>query len=654
MKASEQALSWQEANRRYLEAAVVIVRQALERQARLPGSDNGTVSTELRQKEKENPWALDALCAAFDLSQFERNVLLLCAGMELEADFASLCGAAQSDSRHNYPTFGLAMAALPEADCNAISPSAPLRRWNLVWLGAGEVLNSRALHIDERVLHYLNGISCLDERLHGFIEPVDFCEEIPPSHRAVAKRVKELWPDINKFSSLPLIQLCGIDHEDKRAIAACACKSMNINLHCLRASDIPMAVAERNGLMRLWERESVLGRSALLVDCDDLVSMENLPGVISFLESVKTRLMVTCREPLGLRKRISIRFDVDKPNSGEQIALWRAALGREAPVLECYLDDIVAQFNLSQRGIRGASAEVLAGLEYNGGKGLESKIWQACRSQARPRMRDLAQLIEPASRGEDLVLPKGQKKILKEIAAQVKQRAKVYQTWGFASKGSRGLGISALFSGVSGTGKTMAAEVLANELRLDLYRIDLSQVVSKYIGETEKNLRRVFDAADEGGVILLFDEADALFGKRSEVKDSHDRYANVEISYLLQRMEEYRGLAILTTNMKKALDPAFLRRIRFVVDFPFPDAAQREQIWSRIFPQEIPRDGLDVEKLARLNVTGGNIRNIALYAAFLAAEAREPVSMEHLARAAKVEYSKLERALTEAEVGDWA
>jgi SpoVK/Ycf46/Vps4 family AAA+-type ATPase len=200
----------------------------------------------------------------------------------------------------------------------------------------------------------------------------------------------------------------------------------------------------------------------------------------------------------------------------------------------------------------------------------------------------------------------------------------------------------------------MAAEVLARDLRLDLYRIDLSQVVSKYIGETEKNLRRVFDAAEEGGAVLLFDEADALFGKRSEVKDSHDRYANIEVSYLLQRMESYRGLAILTTNMKSALDPAFLRRIRFVVQFPFPEALQRAEIWRRVFPAQTPTQGLEPGALARLVVAGGSIRNIALNAAFLAADAGEPIQMTHLLRAARGECTKLEKPLTDAEVGAWA
>ncbi|MFO0729698.1 MAG: ATP-binding protein [Nitrospiraceae bacterium] len=250
-------------------------------------------------------------------------------------------------------------------------------------------------------------------------------------------------------------------------------------------------------------------------------------------------------------------------------------------------------------------------------------------------------------------MPEAQLQVLRGIAAHVRWRALVYDGWGFAAKGARGLGICALFSGASGTGKTMAAEVLANELRLDLYRIDLSAMVSKYIGETEKNLRRVFDAAEEGGAILLFDEADALFGKRSEVKDSHDRYANIEVSYLLQRIEAYRGLAVLTSNLKNSLDQAFIRRIRFIVHFPFPDTAQRIEIWRRIFPSGAPMEQLSLEKLARLNLTGGSIRNLALNAAFLAADAGEPVGMKHLLAAAQCEYTKLEKPLSEAEVGGW-
>jgi SpoVK/Ycf46/Vps4 family AAA+-type ATPase len=333
--------------------------------------------------------------------------------------------------------------------------------------------------------------------------------------------------------------------------------------------------------------------------------------------------------------------------------LWLRTLGPAAESLNGQLDDVASQFSLDPRAMRAAVAQAGAETSAEGGADFVSRLWDACRVQARPRLEDLAQRIESANGWDDLVLPLSQLQTLRDIAAQVRRRSVVYERWGFAAKGRRGLGISALLAGPSGTGKTLAAEVLANDLRLDLYRIDLSQVVSKYIGETEKNLRRVFDAAEDGGAVLLFDEADALFGKRSEVKDSHDRYANIEISYLLQRMEAYRGLAILTTNMKGVLDTAFLRRLRFVVQFPFPDAEQRALIWGRVFPQATPTEGLDLSKLARLSVAGGNIRNIALHAAFLAAEAGEPVRMKHLLRAAGTEYAKLEKPLTEAERGGW-
>jgi SpoVK/Ycf46/Vps4 family AAA+-type ATPase len=206
---------------------------------------------------------------------------------------------------------------------------------------------------------------------------------------------------------------------------------------------------------------------------------------------------------------------------------------------------------------------------------------------------------------------------------------------------------------MSGTGKTLAAEVLGNTLRLDVYRIDLSAVVSKYIGETEKNLRRIFDGAEGSGAILLFDEADALFGKRSEVKDSHDRHANIEVSYLLQRMETYRGLAILTTNIQTGLDQAFIRRIRFIIKFPYPDAAQRQEIWRRVFPQQTPTEGLDFKKLGKLHMAGGNIKTIAMNAAFLAAGAGEAVQMKHIKQAAIQECLKMERPTGQGELQGW-
>jgi len=653
--------SWHEANQRYLVAALAAVRAALEQHAhsRQNPPEPGEQGEQTRTVQEaagsmSAPPALETLCAVFGLTPFERDLLLMCAGVEMDSTFAALCAAAHGDPRRAHSTFGLALAALPGAHWSAIPPAAPLRYWRLVEVGTGDVLTTSPLRIDERVLHYLAGVTHLDERLQGLVEPVSAPAELPPSHRTLVHKITTLWSRTGGELVVPTIQLCGDEDAGKREVAAASSAALGLRLHAIRAADIPAAVVERETLTRLWEREAVLSGSALLLDCEDSESSVDLPPALSFVERLHSVLIVTGREPLRARERPLVRLDVDKPSVTEQRDLWQKVLVPLSQELNGQIEGLAAQFNLGVQQIRAASTEALAGLTHRREEVPASSIlWEACRAQARPRLEGLAEWIDPVAGWDDLVLPEPQRQILRNIAAHFRQRARVYEAWGFAAKGARGLGISALFSGASGTGKTMAAEVLANELQLDLYRIDLSQVVSKYIGETEKNLRRVFDAAEGGGAILLFDEADALFGKRSEVRDSHDRYANIEVSYLLQRMEAYRGLAVLTSNMKNALDPAFMRRIRFVVQFPFPDAEQRAEIWRRVFPASTPTEGLDASRLARLNVTGGNIRNIALGAAFLAADAGEPVRMVHLLHAARGEYAKLEKPLTEAEMGSW-
>ena len=659
--------TWLEVNQRYLSAALAIICSALERQvARFQGSPEIEGQCEGAEQALHEaahampaPPALETLCTTFGLSPFERDVLLLCAGMELDSTFSALCAAAQGDPRRTYPTFSLALAALPEAHWSALAPAAPLRHWRLIEVGPGDMLTLSPLRIDECVLHYLAGMPYLDERLVGLVEPLRVAGDLVPSHRVLAERLVATWSRAAGTSALPVVQLCGDEVAGKRVIAAAACAALGLNLCVMSAHVLPPAPGELDALIRLWEREAAMSARVLLLECDELDTAD--PGraaaVTRLIEHARSALIVTSRERRRTWRRPVVTFDVRKPTAGEQRTVWQSVLGAAAPSLNGAVEALVSQFSLSEPTIHAVCTEALGRLPPphppNPSADFASALLDACRVQARPRLDDLAQRIEPAATCEDLVLPEPQRQILREIAAHVRQRARVYETWGFAAKAARGLGISALFVGASGTGKTMAAEVLGNELRLDLYRIDLSQVVSKYIGETEKNLRRVFDAAEQGGAILLFDEADALFGKRSEVKDSHDRYANIEISYLLQRVEAYRGVAILTTNMKSALDTAFLRRIRFVVQFPFPDAAQRAEIWRRIYPPSTPTEGLDVSKLARLNVAGGNIRNIALNAAFLAADAEGPVRMTHLLRAARSECAKLEKPLTEAEIGGW-
>jgi hypothetical protein len=634
---------WLEANQQYLMRELDVVRAALEGRGRVavPAATSAgvapcetarsEVSHDFAGEDAHATFALETLCKLFGLSSFERAILLMCAGIELDSKFSAVCAKANGDTRREYPTFSLALAALPDAHWSALTPDAPLRRWRLIELQPGSDLTQSRLRIDERALHFLTGVTHLDERLIGIVEPVPAPADLVDSQRAVAEQIGAVLRDMHP---LPVIQLCGNDPIAKRAVAAAGCAAVGLNLHTLRAEVLPNDARELESLVRLWEREAALAASALLVECDEV---ENQSVPVRFIERLHGALLVASRERIPLRHRASISFDVIKPTSAEQQALWRNA-GVNGQV-----ETLATQFDLSAANIRAAATQSKS----------PEELWMACRAQARPRLDNLAQRIDPRATWSEIVLPAPQFAILREIAAHVRQRAKVYETWGFAQKCARGLGISALFTGASGTGKTLAAEVLANELCLDLYRIDLSQVVSKYIGETEKNLRRVFDAAEEGGAILLFDEADALFGKRSEVKDSHDRYANIEISYLLQRMEAYRGLAILTTNMKEAIDSAFLRRIRFMVQFPFPDLAAREEIWQRIFPAQTPTEELAMHKLARLNLAGGNIRNIALNASFLAADANEPVRMNHLLRAARSEYAKIEKPLTDAEIGGW-
>ena len=697
----KQSSQWQNANIKYLMASVAVIEQILSSYITEPENCLSSLKVEQARLELAAasampfPSALQELAIAFNLSDFERDVLLLCAGMELQQNFDSLCAEAQGNGELSYPTFNLAMSALTAPHWSAISPDAPLRRWQLIEIVRGKTITHSALRINERILHYLIGVDCLDEAFKGIIKPVSASEEmvrsrrqqLSGSHSTIASQIAALWSknwvqQQNGFSldslpitdyPLPIVQLCGAEVESKLAIASTACEILGIKLAVISTRVIPTVTAELNNLILLWYREAKLSRSALLLDCDEMDSEDGAKenAIAQLIVNITSPIIIMTRDRRKTTRRPFITFDIHPPTKQEQRQIWQNALGEFVPVLNGQVEVLVEQFNLNAPTIYAVCEEMVSQNPEKIGAGfidnlpspqtskinppatIRNQLWDICRAQSRPRLDDLAQRILPAATWDDLVLPEAERQTLREIAAHVRQRTKVYKEWGFAGKGDRGLGISALFAGTSGTGKTMSSEVLAGELQLDLYRIDLSSVVSKYIGETEKNLRRVFDAAESGATILLFDEADAIFGKRSDVKDSHDRYANMEVSYLLQRMESYQGLAILTTNLKDSLDTAFLRRIRFVVKYSFPDAKDRAEIWRRIFPKNTPTEGLDCVKLGRLNVAGGNIRNIALNAAFRAADAGEPVQMKHLLIAARTEYVKLERTLTDAEIRGW-
>jgi DNA polymerase III delta prime subunit len=609
-------------------------------------ADAATHAAELCRglRETGSPAALDLLAAIMGLSPFEREVLLLALAPEIDPAFERLYAYVQDDAARKQATPHLALTlygGLEGAGREAFQPQAPLRRLCLIVVepGAPGATAARPFRLDERMADYLLGLNRIDERAAALLRPVPAAPLAPP-HRELVDRLAQWLRTESARERRPIVNLTGPAGTGKKAVARALCDELGAALWRLDPARLPAPGPERDEALHLLERESVLLQIALYVEAGETDPADR-PAVAALTELVDRLgvLLVVGSVERFPTSRESVVERLPTLDATARHALWQVALGGVASSLNGHLAGIVQQFDLGPEGIARAvtTARDRAGLRTpetapETPEITAADLWQACREQAAGHLDALARRLVPCQTWDDIVLPDEVARQLREIAGQVAWRSRVYEEWGFGAKLSRGRGISALFSGPSGTGKTMAAEVLAGHLDLDLYRIDLSSVVSKYIGETEKNLRRVFDEAERSGAILFFDEADALFGKRSEVKDSHDRYANIEISYLLQRMEEYRGLAILATNLRSHLDQAFLRRLRFLVDFPFPDSGQRQRIWQRVFPSQAAVEGLDFVALGRLEIPGGNIKNIAL-------------------KAARREYVKIEKLVSEADFG---
>jgi AAA+ superfamily predicted ATPase len=653
--------------------------ESSEAEARFYRDDReaGTISTRIAQAEAAlqrdaatlapdfPPPAVEVLAHLFALGPFERDVLLLCLAPELDPTFERLFAYVQDDVNRKYVTPRLAATLLAVDDsarhtaAGSFLPEAPLRRFRLVLLEPGVVpaapLAARPMRLDDRIADYLRGVNRLDEGVAQLLHPLPSLPVVG-AQRDLVDGLQRLIEWGTTSASPPVLNLTGPPGVGKRAVARALCERLGLQVVALDATQLPPAGPERRDLVRVLEREAALLRFGIYLDLSEADAADKaLSGAVEdLMERLGALLLIGSRERWRTDRRTFVAR-VPKPSPAAQHLLWEQALGGVTHRVNGQVAAIVQQFDF------GPEAIVHAVTEAQGRARLRAPdvdhvvsaddVWQACRAEAGWRLEDLAQRVTPCFTWDDLVLPEDVLRQLQEIAAQVAFRAHVYDTWGFGARLGRGRGISALFAGPSGTGKTTAAEILANHLKLDVYRIDLAGVVSKYVGETEKNLRRVFDAAEESGAILFFDEADALFGKRAEVKDAHDRYANIEVNYLLQRMEDYRGLAILATNRKAALDRAFLRRLRFLVDFPFPDASSRRRIWEKAFPPQAAAAGLDHDALARLELAGGSIRNIALNAAFLAAQQGVPIGMSHVLHAANREYAKLEKLAAETELG---
>jgi hypothetical protein len=600
---------WLEENRSRLFDEMARLSRAL--------SDGGDPGPTLPAAPEEGAYRLDLLAQRLGLSSFERKVLVMVAGHELDRSPAEA------------PTAAAALACFPDGHWTAFAPDAPLHRWALLSAGSADGFMHSPLAVDPCLLLWLLGSAETSSSVTPDAVALRTKTTLPAGYQG---SVEEIAARLRRGLPNPAFSLIGGDRAGRIAVAQAAGEAIGSSPWLIEGSSIPDGAHARRDWIALWERELLLCNILPVVDPGEAAN----PSVNAFVESYGGPLLVT--GPIGETRRGTVRVDLPAVEHDSRTALWAAALA--LPEDDPEVERLAYQFALSPADIAHAGHEA----RLVAGDGIAGRAWSQARARTRRDIGDFVRRVTSNVRPDDLVLPAAQRRTLQTIAAQVRNQATVYGRWKMGGGNSRGLGITALFAGPSGTGKTTAAEALACELGLDLLMVDLAQVVSKYIGETNKNLDRVFASAEIGGAVLLFDEADALFGKRSEVRDSHDRYANMEVSYLLQRMEAYRGLAILTTNQKSGLDEAFLRRLRFIVHFPFPDRQMREVLWRRAIPSALLDGEPDWREFARLSLAGGSIRNVALNAAFLAAEEGTGISGPHLRQAVAAEQAKIEAA----------
>ena len=605
------------------------------------------------------PASLDVIGHIFGLDEFERDVLLLALAPEFDGTFERLYAYVQDDLSRRHATADLALSLLlgegddPGEARERLGPHGALRRNRLVVLdevSPSAAVPNRPLRVEERVVEFVCGVNRPDARVEHLLEPA------PPALLADADRtIVAQMSDWLRASPAQLfgrsVNLIGPADARQVHLARSVCDAIGIGLARLDAGALLASAIDRRELIALIEREAVLLNLAFYVEPAPAPG-EAATTLVRELDHLRALTFIATQS--GWRgSRETLTLTVSRPGAAERTELWHRALsGAGLAYGQDAIAPVVEQFDIGANDIAATVAAAGVRAEMRGSRGAVSaaELWAACRERVVPGLDELAQRVVPCYGWDDIVLPPAAADQLREVADQVAHRATVYRNWGFGAKLSRGQGISALFAGPSGTGKTMAAEVLAGALGLDLYRIDLAGVVSKYIGETEKNLRRIFDAAEAGGAVLFFDEADALFGKRSEVKDSHDRYANIEVNYLLQRMEDYRGLAILATNRtigaRSSVPAAAALHHRVPVSGSSPAAGDLAQARSR---RDAAVQGLDFAWLARLEIAGGSIRNIALASAFLAAAEGTAIAMRHVIRAARREFVKMERLVPDAE-----
>jgi len=622
-------------------------------------------STVETARQEGHPLRLERLAATFDLDRFDLDALLICLAPTLDLRYERIYGYLQDDVTRKRPSVNVVLDLLCWPGVNRLTvlprfaADVPLFKYHILERVSEPGQNqppllSQTLRVDEAIVAWLLGKYQPHATLENHVtlwQP----EGNETDHLLADSVYDALLKHIVSLEQ-PIIVFYGPDGASQDAAAR---RLAARDERPLLAADL--AAATRAGVsplqaLRLVLRDARLtGAIPYLTGWDVCLSKRGAlsPGLLAELCAYPDLVIVAGRkdwQPAGIeRQRRLLRVVFPIPAYAQRVALWSHFLNQAGSTQDLDVTAIAGQFTLTSGQIRDVVASARDRAARRGGPLDSQDLFAAARIHSSSHLANLAGKITPRYTWEDIVLPGDQLAMLREIVNTVRRRPLVLDEWGVGQKLASSAGVTILFAGPPGTGKTMAAEIMAAELGLDLYKIDLSTIVSKYIGETEKNLEQIFEEAEHSSAILFFDEADALFGKRSEVRDSHDRYANIEISYLLQRMEAYDGVTILATNLRANLDDAFTRRLQFAVDFPFPEEEYRLRIWQTLFPPSVPhaRD-LDFEMMAqRFKLAGGNIRNIIVNAAYLAADDGKKVTMNHLLHGTRRELQKMGRLIPE-------
>ncbi|HMS82440.1 MAG TPA: AAA family ATPase [Nitrospira sp.] len=623
--------------------------------------------------------ALPQLAHMFGLSPFEIQAVIVCLAPELRRKYDKLYAYLQDDITRKKPSVDLVLDLLCETEADkwngrtVFSGHASLMRTGILQTvddptsPSGSSGLAQFLRLDPRIFGFLLGRNYFEGRLIDLARlyrPSSAGEDLfvdPAITTQLLQLTRNHFADQANEKKKLVVYLYGPYGAGKQELVRTVCGQLGCTMLSVDMELLLARGHEVETLLKLALREGVLMQAALYFHHVDALLREDNKAILKIFAQTVAQygwLVFLAGDKSWAPKRLfeHIEFhavELPLPDVLLRQAAWEKDLQDHMPEASSWAAQLASQFRLTPGQIRDA-LELAANECSRGGRKevVLADLHRACRHQSNQKLGELAVKIEPRYSWDDLVLPDDKVAHLKEIGNQVRHRYRVFGEWGFGNKLSHGKGLSMLFSGPPGTGKTMAAQVIAGELHLDLYKIDLSGVVSKYIGETEKNLAKIFQEAETSNAILFFDEADALFGKRTQVSDAHDRYANIETSYLLQKMDEYEGVVILATNLRENIDDAFTRRLRFIVEFPFPDEASRLKIWQTHFPKEAPVSGkIDYEYLSReLKIAGGNIKNIVLNAAFLAAANGGVIDMEHIVRGAKREFEKIGKLWSEKDV----